>query len=160
MRVMFEQIARRLDARRAESPAIALAQQIGLGPVKELWFDVWLGSQQLNARRVPRYQLSCSVRSTAERWFHLSVSELPDDYLEDLLQRTSLFSSEKTLRDDLDLGAPVPAQLPHWLADTAKKLKLAWTWSEGGPRTLLRGKKRARLGEWLRGSQPLTPASR
>jgi len=151
MKAMFEQIERRVDAQRAESPAIVLAQAIGLGPLKELWFDVWVGSQQLNVHRVPRYQLSCSVRSTAERWFHLSVSELPDDYREGTLRRTSSFSSEKTIRDDLELGVPVPAQLPQWLADTAKKLKLEWNWSERGPRTVLRGKKRERLSEWLRG---------
>lgn len=152
LEAMFAKIDGTLSEKKAASKAIALARQIGLGELKDFWFDQWFSSTERTQNRVPHYQGTIRVQSTEQGWFSVSLSELPMSGFS-AGYRGSYFTSELTRSDELSLGAPKPEELPQWLAAAAKKLKVEWDFGRG-PRTLLRGKKRSLLAAWLRGEQP------
>ena len=68
LKVIFREIETTLDARNAVSPALALAQRIGLGTVPAIWFSASMLSREANAR-VPRIQGSINIDSRKARWF-------------------------------------------------------------------------------------------
>ena len=144
MTAMLARVDALLDHRHSTSPALALADQIGVGPQKAFWFDAWIASTTLNRNGVPTYQGSVSVDSRDADWFRCSMSEV---HVGGLRSRMTSFTAGKTYTDTLGLGSCTAEEMPAWLARAAKTLKLKLAPFE--PRTNLRGKKRVRLVEWL-----------
>ena len=148
MRAMLAGIDLQLSQRSAASPALLLAADMGLGGLKTLRFSLHLGSEELNAHQVPRYQVSLSVDSQASVWFHVACTHL----LNAMSTERTQFNSEKVWLDALGLGACDARELPQWLGRAAKKLKVTWAFERVTSHTPLRGKKREALTRWLSAS--------
>ncbi len=154
VKALLARVEQELSARHASSPALQLARAIGVGEQKELWFDLWLGSEEHNVHHVPRLQLDVSVDSAQGEWMRVSLSELPDDYAQLPRARRTAFTNVSVRSDALELGGCTPEALPAWLASAAERLRVRWAWDAARPRTHLRGKNRERLTRWLRGGAP------
>jgi hypothetical protein len=143
LNALFAELDATYAARNASSPALALAAVIGLGDLDELWFDFGANSTKVDSFRAPIVQGSVRVDSRTPNWFNVWMSSAHakgfSGYGIDAVPAT----------DRLGLGPCDPAQLPAWLANAAKTLDVEWL--PFAPMTNLRGKKRARLAEWLSG---------
>ena len=144
---LFTELDEALDDRNAASPALALGPVIGIGKVSTLFFGVRIGSQRKNSNNVPWVQGSIDVDSRTASWFRVWVSTVEPDARG---KSTSFGGTGGDMRDELKLGRCQPAELPHWLAATARKLKIDWdehhVWNSN-----LRGAKRKRILQWLGG---------
>jgi hypothetical protein len=143
LNALFAELDTTYATRNAKSPALALGVVIGLGALDELWFDFAANSTKVDSFRAPVVQGTVRVDSRTPNWFNVWMSSAGakgfSGYGVDALPAI----------DRLGLGPCDPAQLPAWLANTAKKLDVEWI--AFAPMTNLRGKKRARLAEWLAG---------
>ena len=98
---------------------------------------------------MPEYQSHAQVDSTSARWFHVSVTHVPNSLAD---HRMTSFGSKDAHTDQLGLGRCTPEELPAWFARAAKKLKVNWSvtlWNSN-----LRGAKRERALAWMRGDDP------
>lgn len=145
MTAMLARVDALLGERNATSPALALADHIGVGPLTTFWFRCWLGSTELNRFSVPRIQGNFAIDSRSPDWFSVSLSVVEPGGLR---SQHSAFSSEKVYGDSMKLGRCGAEEVPAWLARAARKLKCAWTRPEHASSNL-RGKKRDRVIEWL-----------
>ncbi|HEX4454313.1 MAG TPA: hypothetical protein VH143_25795 [Kofleriaceae bacterium] len=143
LNALFAELDATYTARNASSPALALGAIIGLGELDELWFDFGANSTKLDSFRASVVQGSVRVDSRTPNWFNVWVSSSGakgfSGYGVDAVPAV----------DRLGLGPCEPAQLPAWLANAAETLDVDWL--PFAPMTNLRGKKRARLTEWLSG---------
>ncbi|NMO19626.1 hypothetical protein HPC49_48365 [Pyxidicoccus fallax] len=146
---LFSRMEALLTARRARSPALALAQELGFGEPEAFWFRAHFSCAVSDGVPAYRYQGHISVDSRAATWFSISLSDTgPRDILQS--QSTS-FNSEKVNRDDLGLGTCQPAAFATWLAAAAERFRIRWNFDGMSLTTSLRGKKRDQLERWLRG---------
>lgn len=150
MRQMMAQVEEHLRARNAGSPALALAEPMGLGAVDELWFWAFVGSREQTSGNVPRWQLNLTVDSRSEDWFSVHVSKLPAHGYDNGHLGTS-FNQSKVYRDELGVGRCSAPELPDWLARVARQKRLSWRFDEMGLRTGLRGRRRDKLAAWISG---------
>lgn len=146
---LLESVTAMLTERKASSPALELPPLIGLGPLDVFWFSGWFGSVEKNGNRVPKVQGGLTVDSRHANWFSISLSEVQASF--PVHGRRTAFNAEKVHADELGLGTCTPAELPAWLARAMKTLDVTLDAASLSPRTHLRGKKRERLIEWLRG---------
>ena len=146
---LLEQVHRQLSARQASSPALALAETIGLGAVKSFWFSARLSSDRENASHVPFIQGSIDVDGREAEWFRVWVTEVPG--FSSSNARTVRFGSSIAPQDGLGLGVCMAVELPGWLARAERSLGVHWL--DLSPRTSLRGTKRAALCAWLSGGK-------
>lgn len=138
-----------IESRRARSPALVLARELGFGELDVFWFQAHVSSPEHDGAPASRHQAHLSVDSRSATWFHVAVSsENPQDMLR---PRTTSFSSQKVNRDELELGTCEPSGFPAWLAATAQRLRTRWNFDGMHVSTRLRGKKRMELERWLRG---------
>lgn len=147
---MLESVTAMLAERNAASPALELPPLIGLGTLDVFWFSAWFGSVELNRSNVPAVQGSVTVDSREVTWFNVWLSRV--DPLPAQRSHSTSFSNEQVRRDDLELGTCAPAELPAWLARSAKTLGVSFDPARFQPRTNLRGGKRERLTAWLAGN--------
>ena len=148
MRAMLGEIERALGARNAASPALTLADALGVGDVKELWFSVSLGSREHTAHRVPRFQAHVDVDSRSDVWFTVHVSELSGMGVSGGIS----FNVRQVWRDTFGVGPCEARELPGWLARVAGMRGIEWDFVGASVRTGLRGKKRDAVLRWLRGA--------
>jgi hypothetical protein len=141
LNALFAELDAIYAARNASSPALALGALIGLGELDELWFDFGANSTKLDSFRASIVQGTVRVDSRTPNWFNVWISASHmngfSGYGVDAVPAT----------DRLGLGPCDAAQLPAWLANAATQLGIEWL--PFAPMTNLRGKKRARLAEWL-----------
>jgi hypothetical protein len=141
---LLDTAKRRLDALSADSPAAALAKQIGFGRLKVFWFNVRISSTTLTSGNVPLYQGSVRVDSRAgSEWYSVWLTCLARS-----ADRDTTFGSARDDRDGLALGRCSAAELPKWLRETQKKLSMTFGYHLS---THLRGKKKTALLAWLSG---------
>jgi hypothetical protein len=146
----FARIQAQFDTRQAHSPALRFARELGFGERDTFWFRVYLMSDEREVAPAYRYHAHMSVDSSSDTWFSISVSK--SDPTSGSTARSTSFTSKETRRDELELGTCEPAGLPAWLARAEEKLGVRWDHDEAFRSTSLRGTKRARLEQWLRGA--------
>jgi hypothetical protein len=73
--------------------------------------------------------------------------------VENLESRSTAFNDARVWRDDLQLGRCALDELPAYFARAAERLAIEWSWDEAGLQSSLRGRKRAAVLSWLRGSR-------
>ncbi|HEY3805221.1 MAG TPA: hypothetical protein VGL61_21575 [Kofleriaceae bacterium] len=142
MRALLAELDDTYDARNASSPALALGPIIGIGGVSLLWFDARIWSREVYAGHTARVQGTISVDSRRTDWFRVYVSEYG-------VQGSTRFGSHVAAEDHHGVGACDAADLPAWLAATAKHLRV--TWDDYFLSSNLRGTKRERIAAWLDG---------
>ncbi len=149
MRAMLREIEELLGARKASSPALALAGPIGLGSLEELWFHAYFFSAEDATASITRFQANVDVDSRRDRWFavhiHVSTQQMPGEPPEGIS-----FELGKVHRDTFGIGPCAPEELPTWLSRLARDRGFAWDFQQAGMRTGLRGKKRDAVLGWLR----------
>lgn len=146
---LFSRMQALIAARRARSPALGLARELGFGEPEAFWFQVHLASPALDGVPAYRHQVHLSVDSRSATWFSVSASESSPGDLRH--PKGTSFSSDELHRDQLGLGTCEPAGFPSWLAASAERLRTRWNFDGMHFGTSLRGKKRDRLERWLRG---------
>lgn len=134
---LFAEIDGALGARNAASGVLALGPLIGVGEVDTLWFQASISSREHTEHRIPRVQANVRVDSRHASPFRVYLTARG---------KTTQFTGTK-LDDPLELGRCEPAELPGWLAQTAKRLRI--TWDVHYLRSGLRGGKRDRVASWL-----------
>jgi len=149
VRAMFAEIEALLGAREAQSPALALAAELGIGDVDSLWFTAYLSSVE---RRGPNsgglVQGHIVVDSRRPSWFDVSLTRGEIGEWE-----STRFDEREVSEDELGLGRCEARDLPAWLARAAEALKVRWAWDGMPIRTGLRGKKKGALVAWLSGGR-------
>ncbi len=93
-------------------------------------------------------------------WFHADVRVDSRDRLwftvmlhQTAKNRRTWFDSEKVHDDALKLGPCAMAALPAWLDAAAKAYRFSWDFESMSMQSGLRGKKRDRVVQWLRGAK-------
>lgn len=133
----------RSAAKSKASPAILFArEQLGL-EVEVLSVHVTVGSVELNANNVPRYQGSFDVDSKWDQYWAIGLSSVGTD----ATIRSTHVRMGAVVRDDLKLGGCELVDAPRWFAAAAKKLGVSLR--AGSQRGSLRGKKRELVAKWL-----------
>ncbi|MCP3100555.1 hypothetical protein LZ198_16925 [Myxococcus sp. K15C18031901] len=147
---LFTRTAALLQSRRARSPALDLARELGFGDLEVFWFSASLAEGQRHADQSVHYFHHCHIMvdSRAPIWFRFSASTSEDGVQG--VRRTH-FDSGGLRKDDLGMGACPPARFPAWIALAAERIGTQWPMHELSVRTGLRGKKREQLEQWLRG---------
>jgi hypothetical protein len=126
------QLDRRLDERKARSPALAFAKRIGFGELKSFWFTLFM----LGGPGYSRVKVRLDSRKSP--WFELLVD----------LGEVGLTAKDEVAQQDTLHLAPYRADdLPNLIAATAARAKVAW--QEVDLKTSLRGPARQRLRAWL-----------
>lgn len=148
MTAMLARVDAMLGAREAASPALAVAERIGLGAQTTFWFHTRFGSEQPNRQGVPLFQCNVRIDSRKADWMECRLSEVQDG---DRVRHTS-FTATKLEEDTFGLGRCDAEDLPRWLAAAATKLGFTWG-PPSDPWTSLRGKKRDHLVAWLTGGK-------
>jgi hypothetical protein len=137
LRTLFAEIDDTLAARHAASPALALADRLGIGPVTTLRFRTWLWSR---GPGVPPVQGAVEIDSTHARWFHLYL------IVSNSGARTTL-ENDVVTADGLGLGPCELHHLPGWISRASRTLDVQW--QPFRVTTNLQGRKRAALLGWL-----------
>ncbi|MFP2960462.1 hypothetical protein ACLEPN_22230 [Myxococcus sp. 1LA] len=147
---LFARMQALLQSRRARSPALDLARQLGFGEQETFWFTAYWGDaiREEAGFLTRNYNGHISVDSRKPVWFQVLLSKR--EGLLSMDRASTRFDNEKLHEDDLGVGACEPLQLPAWLARAARHLGTEWSVGTSAPRTNLRGKKREQLAEWLR----------
>jgi hypothetical protein len=128
-----------LTGRRAASPALAIGQMIGLDSAKAVYFVAAISSPATTI------SIRVTIDSRAASWFEVYASAV-DVATMDIT--VTAFTATQLERDELGLGRCAAAELPAWLARTAKRLGLTWSTPEI-VRSNVRGAKRERIARWL-----------
>jgi hypothetical protein len=147
---MFARMQGLLTERKASSPALAFARELGFGEPATFWFHAYLASPAFDDVPAYRHQVHLDVDSRSATWFSVSLSELPPNPL-DTTSRGTSFNNVKVYYDHLGVGPCEPPGFPGWLAAVASKLHTRWSFDTMSLRTSLRGQKRDQLERWLRG---------
>jgi hypothetical protein len=142
VRALLGELDDTYEARNAVSQALALGPVIGIGPMKELWFDISFGSREHDSFNASIVQLHISIDSRSARWFDVYMSVYG-------VTQFTRFGSNAPPVDRHGVGSCEPADLPAWLAATAKHLRV--TWGDRYITSNLRGAKRSRILSWLDG---------
>ncbi|WP_141588791.1 hypothetical protein [Myxococcus sp. AB056] len=146
---LFARMEALLQGRRARSPALDLARHLGFGELDAIWFRTYFLAGDTHAANSLVHHCNINVDSRSPRWFSVWQTSRMDGLDRNAWSDTH-FDNEKLHKDIQGLGACELMQLPDWVARTARRLGAAWNISDSALMTNLRGKKRARLAEWLR----------
>ncbi|NVJ22031.1 MULTISPECIES: hypothetical protein [Myxococcus] len=150
---LFERMEALLQARRARSPALELARELGFGEPEVFWFRLYAtGGEEGDGQSMTyRYHCHLTVDSRAPVWFRFSMSSWGPDGVPGRIVSVFDFDSEGLQNDTLGLGACAPSRFPEWMARAAKQLRTEWSLDQMSVMTSLRGRQRTRLVEWLKG---------
>lgn len=140
VRHMLAEVERLLGVRNERSPALEFGRSL-LGDVDEFWFDASLGSVERDGYNA---EAQCDVRvdSRWTSWFSVHLRG-QGEYVS--------FDHEGLHEDGLGFGPCRLDEVPAWLARSGEILGIVWNFEGMFLRTGLRGKKRARVAEWLTG---------
>jgi hypothetical protein len=146
LKAMFAQLASLRAERQQASPARLVAQAMGLDSDD---FEVHVSMSSVEARdRLAIAQGHVGLDSTRVDWFRVSIHR----------QGLTSFDQHRVWKDDLGLGRCDALALPGWLASTATRLGIRWSWQTASMRGSVRGKRRAAIIAWLAGSAGELPA--
>ena len=73
---MFTRLEALLDTRKATSPALAFARELGFGEPATFWFQAYLASPAFDDVPAYRHQVHLEVDSRSAVWFRVSLSEV------------------------------------------------------------------------------------
>lgn len=147
---LLGEVAALIAERNLRSPAMELARRLGIGDGTPFWFDLHLRSVPGPVTE-PQYECFLRVDGRSPDWLSLQVTRRSP---QGLPGATSAFGNDTVFRDDLELGACRPGDLPEWLGRAARTLRVSWDFPRAVVRTGLRGAKRAALLRMLGARQP------
>lgn len=135
-----------------QSPAIALAESLGLGPLESFRFDCKQASTARASNGSPSVTIHARLESQLEGglFFDVEVAFLDTIQVGEFSRfrtRTTAFGTERQAHDELGLGVCTELTgLASWLRAAAATLHMTF---ETTLETNVRGKKKARLAAWL-----------
>ncbi|MGV3623628.1 MAG: hypothetical protein ACO1OB_22605 [Archangium sp.] len=138
----FEAIEGRLAERTQSSGVLEFMKSIGF-EVDEVDLRVSLSSADATKTRLASTQGTVIIDSSSADWFQVHIFRITT-----LTAHNSTRFTLSECTDKLGLGRCAPNELPQWLQQTAKKLKMAWA-DDPHFRGTLRGKKRQQFIDWL-----------
>ncbi|MCA9587121.1 MAG: hypothetical protein KC657_17455 [Myxococcales bacterium] len=147
---LLDTAAETLAGRRARSPVLELGRVLyGVDAPEELRFSFTLTSEEVAFDGLALVQAHVKVDSTAADPFRVSLSRRKECALAAWAMTDIDLGGARS--DELQLGGTTLLELPEYLARAADRLRVRWRWDELAPRTRLRGERRKRLVQWLRG---------
>jgi hypothetical protein len=121
---LFTELDGAVQARRSTSPALALAQAIGLGAVSQFRCAFLLHSVEHHQNAVPQIQGSLRIDSREDPYFRVELTRMSAGPDRSKDRRT--WFDDTRLEDGLGVGRCEPADLPRWLRAAAKILNAKW----------------------------------
>ncbi|MCP3100556.1 hypothetical protein LZ198_16930 [Myxococcus sp. K15C18031901] len=140
-----------LRARRARSPALAFARELGFGERKVFWFELRVQSRETMTRESGSCRLRChvAVDSRAADWFQCYLTY--DDWRHFLCRFDATPRREDFCADSLGSGLLDPLELPDWLARAVERFGTSWEFGGMELTTSVRDGGWDRLARWVGG---------